>query len=233
MEFNDKVKGYIENPLKSSVRTKFLSLTEQAILRNALKNKVYFKLDGGYTNSELKRAIIYHDSDTYITCFKILYNKKYLSLSHQNILGTLLSLSITKESIGDILANEGIFFIISELKEFIVNEFTKINNVAINLEEIDGSNLVRTIELDLNSFTVSSLRLDSIISKITKKSRNSSLEMINNDLVKVNYLISNKHTKSINEEDVISIRKYGRFIVIDTKKTSKKGKIVVKYGKYV
>ncbi len=233
MEIKDKVKGYLVNPLKTSVRTKFLTLTEQAILINTLKNKVFFKLDGGYPNSELKRAVLYIDEESFITCFKIIYNEKYLSLSHQNILGTLLSLSITKESIGDILASEDVFFITSELKEFIINEFIKINNVAITLEEIDGSNLVRNIELEISSFTVSSLRLDSIVSKITKKSRNEALNMINNDLVQVNHLISNKSTKSIKEEDIISIRKYGRFIIKDTKNTSKKGKIIVKYGKYV
>lgn len=233
MEFIDKIKGFLEKPLSTTVRTKFLSLTEQAMLRYHLKNKVFFKLDGGYQSSELKRGILYKDNDSNITCFQIVYNKKYLSLSHQNILGTLLSLSITKESIGDIIASEGTFFIISELKEFIINEFNKINNVSIELVVVEGYNEERVIELEMNSFTVSSLRLDSIISKITKKSRNECSEMINSDLVKVNHLISNKVTKSINEEDVISVRKYGRFIIKDTKKTSKKGKIVVKYGKYV
>lgn len=233
MEIKDKVKGYLANPLDIPVRTKFLTLSEQAILRSILKNNMFFKLDGGYGNSELKRAVLFIDDESLITCFKIKYNKKYLSLSHQNILGTLLSLSITKESIGDIIASEDVFFIISELKEFIVNEFIKINNVAITLEEIDGSNLIRLIELEMNSFTVSSLRLDSIVSKITKKSRNSAAIMINSDLVKVNHLISNKNTKSICEKDTISIRKYGRFIIENTKNTSKKGKIIVKYGKYV
>lgn len=233
MDFSDRVKGYLESPQNSSVRTKFLSLTEQAILKNRLSNKVFFRLAGGYNNSELKRAIIFEDSNDLITCFKIKYNEKYLKLSHQNILGTLLSLSITKESIGDIIPSESVFFIISELKEFIINEFVKINNVAIELEEVDGSNLIRDIELEVNSFTVSSLRLDSIVSKITKKSRNEASFMISTDLIKVNHLISNKNTKSLNENDIISIRKYGRFILQDTKKTSKKGKIVVKYGKYI
>jgi len=233
MEFIDKIRGYLENPLNTTVRTKFLSLTEQTILKNNLKNKVFFKVDGGYEKSELKRAIIFKDSNSNIICFKIIYNKKFLSLTHQNILGTLLSLSITKESIGDIIASEGTFFIVSELKDFIINEFNKINNVSIKLTEIEGFNSQKKIELEMNSFTVSSLRLDSIVSKITKKSRNECSEMINSDLVKVNHVINNKTTKSISEEDVISIRRYGRFDIIDTKKTSKKGKIVVKYGKYI
>lgn len=233
MEFSDRVLGYLENPLNTTIKTKFLSLTEQAMIKNTLKNKVFFKFYGGYETSELKRAIIYKDSNPQITCFKIIYNKKYLSLSHQNILGTLLSLSITKDSIGDILVHEDVFFICSELKDFILLEFTKINNVSIELLEMDGSNFSRTIELDMDSFTVSSLRLDSIISKITRQSRNIASEMILNDLIKVNHVVLNKATKYLKEEDIISIRKYGRFIIKDTKKTSKKGKIVVKYGKYV
>ncbi len=126
MEFKNKVKSYLDNPLSVPLRTKFLNLTEQAMINNALKKKVFYKFYGGYDKSELKRAIIYKDGEAFITCFKIIYNKLYLNLTHQNILGTLLSLSITKDSIGDILANEGVFFITSELKEFIKLEFTKI-----------------------------------------------------------------------------------------------------------
>lgn len=233
MEFKDKVLGYLENPLNSTVRTKFLTQTEQSTLKNILKNKIFFKFDGGYENSELKRAIIFSDNDSFITCFKVIYNKKYLTLTHQNILGTLLSLSITKDSIGDILADQDIFFITSELKGFIINEFVKISNVGIELIEIDGSDINREILLEMNSFTLSSLRLDSIVSKITNTSRLKATILIQNDLVKVNHMISNKNTKYIGEEDIISIRKYGRFIIKDTNNTSKKGKIIVKYGKYV
>ncbi len=114
MEFSDRVIGFLENPINTYVKTKFLTLTEQAIIKNTLKNKVFFKFYGGYENSDLKRALLYRDSDPFITCFKIIYNEKYLSLTHQNILGTLLSLSITKDSIGDILASDNVFFIISE-----------------------------------------------------------------------------------------------------------------------
>lgn len=233
MEFSDKVKGYLEYPLNTAVRTKFLTLTEQATMKNILQSNIYFQLYGGYQNSELKRAVIFQDADPYITCFKITYNRKYLTLTHQNILGTLLSLSITKDSIGDILANQDIFFITSELSQYIKQEFTSINRVAIGLTEIDGSDIMKDISLDINHFSVSSLRLDSIVRQITKKSRNSASEMIENDLIQVNHLLVNKNTKLMKEEDILSIRKFGRFKILDTKKTSKKGKIVVKYGKYI
>ena len=76
--------------------TKFLDLNQQAILKNLLRKKVDFSLFGGYEGAELKRASINSNDNFDISCIKISYNPKYLALSHQNILGTLLSLSIEK-----------------------------------------------------------------------------------------------------------------------------------------
>lgn len=235
MEFRDKVKGYLNNSKSDfSTLTKFLNLSEQVSLTKLLAKKMEFSLFGGYSEAELKRATINNnDNDFKISCLKIIYNDKYLKITHQNILGTLLSLSIEKDSIGDIIPNLGVFFIISELKDFIITEFKQINNVAIELIEIDPINIKNTPELELYSFTATSLRLDLVVSKITKMSRIKAIEYIESDLVKLNHEVTNKNTKSINEEDILSIRKYGRFIIMDTKKRSKKGKTIIKYGKYV
>ncbi len=235
MEFSDKVKGYLNNQLEDfSTLTKFLNPTQQVTLTKLLAKKMEFKLFGGYFDAELKRALINNNDNNFnITCFEIVYNEKYLKITHQNILGTLLSLSISKDSIGDILPDFGVFFIISELEEFILTEFKEINTVSIELKKIDPLNIKNTPKLDLYSFTVISTRLDLLVSKITGMSRIKAIEYIDRDLVKLNHEITNKNTKSINEGDILSIRKYGRFIIIDTKNRSKKGKIVVKYGKYV
>lgn len=229
--FKDKLKNIIENG--KPVRTKFLTSSEQAQLKNSVKDKSILKLEGGYPNSELKRANFYCDEDIMITCFKINYNKKYLELTHQNILGTLLSLSITKDSIGDIISEDGIFFIISELKDYIIKEFTSISNVKIELEEINGSNVKRQVKLEETTSYIDSLRLDLIVSRICKMSRKESIAYIEADFVKVNHFVVNKNTKLIVDNDILSIRKYGRFIILDTSKTSKKGKIIIKYGKFV
>ena len=235
MEFRDKVKGYLNNSKSDfSTLTKFLNLSEQVSLTKLLAKKMDFSLFGGYSEAEFKRATINNnDNDFKISCIKIIYKDKYLKITHQNILGTLLSLSIERDSIGDILPELGVFFIISELKEFILSEFKQINNVSIELTEIDPVNIRNTPKLELYSITVTSLRLDLVVSKITKMSRMKAIEYIENDLVKLNHEVTNKNTKNISEEEIISIRKYGRFIIIDTKKRSKKGKTIVKYGKYV
>lgn len=227
MEFKDKIKNInINKPYK----TMFLTLNEQAQLKNKFKDSVRF--EGGFINSERKRAYINID-DNDITCLLISYNKNFLTLTHQNIMGSLLSLNVKREVLGDIVPESNVLFVISELKDFFIQEFNSIGNHSITLQEVDGSTIVKHQQIEDNIMYVDSLRLDLIVSRITKKSRNETQLMIENDLVQVNHLVTNKYTKECSNEDILSIRKFGRFKLLDTTKTSKKGKIVLKYGKYV
>jgi len=226
--FKDKINNIIDN--QKSVSLRFLSLNEQAQIINLVKDKSLYNLEGGYPEAELKRAYFYHQ-DNLISCFKITANK-HITLTHQNILGTLLSLSITKDSIGDILPKQGIFFTTKEIEKEVLNSFTKINNVPIEIS-LYNNDIKSEQELSEARFTTDSMRLDLIVSKITCKSRNESNDIIKRELVKVNHIVTTKHTKTITENDIISIRKYGRYIILDNKNTSKKGKIIVKYAKYI
>lgn len=224
--FKDKIGNIIDK--NKSVSLRFLNLEEQSYLHN----KKDVKLDGGYKYAERKRAYFSGFNEVNIISLKIDYNRKYLTLTHQNVLGTLLSLGITLDSIGDILPKQGVFFITSEISKEVFASFTKINNVDIELSVFDGE---VTSEQDFEELrtTLDSLRLDLVISKICKISRKIASEMIQKELIKVNQTINTKTTTIIKDEDIISIRKFGRFKVKDTSKHSKKGKIVLIYLKYI
>lgn len=226
MDFKERIKNI--DPFRP-YKTKFLTLTEQAQIKNMFNDVL---LEGGYPSSERKRAY-FNLEPVDITCFKIIYNDSFLTLTHQNVTGSLMSLNIKREVIGDILVEHDAFFVIGEQKDFIKQEFTKVGNVSIALEEIDGFLLNRTISLLEDTIYVDSLRLDLVVSKIAKKSRNEATLMIENDFVKVNHLVKNKNTFLLKDKDVLSIRKFGRFQLLDTKKTSRKGKIILKFGKFI
>lgn len=228
MNFKDIIKNIDYAETK---RTKFLTLTEQTQIKNYFKGANYL-LTGGYKNPEMKRFLL-NTEEEMITCFKIEYNSTFLTLSHSNILGSLLSLGIERNVIGDIIPELGVFYCISEIKDYLLNEFRMIANSAIALKEIEGSSLERTINLEEHKDFIDSLRLDLVVSRIASVSRDKAKLMIENDLIKVNHLVSNKHTTLLKEEDIISIRKHGRFQIIDTKKRSKKNKILLIYGKFI
>ncbi len=229
INFIDKIDNIIKH--KKSVELRFLTLQEQSQLKNKIKDSSLYILDGGYKDAELKRASFYSKHCS-IVCFKIIPKNKHMELTHQNILGSLLSLQIEKDSIGDILPKQGIFFTTSEISTEIKYSFSSIGNSPITIQEITSTDIQKEQEfLDFRT-TVDSLRLDLIVSKITKMSRNDAKELITKEFVKKNHNIATKHTTIIQDGDIISIRKYGRFVIRDTKNTSKKGKIVLNYSKY-
>lgn len=226
--FLNTIKHYNHSTI---TKTKFLTLTEQAQLKNHLKD-IPHTFYGGYEGAELKRAFINQEVSD-ITCFQIQYNKNFLTLTHQNVLGSLLALQIERNTIGDIVIEHDCFFVISELREFLLNEFTSIGRASITLEEITPDFEERIQNLEEHKTFIDSLRLDLVVARIAGISRNEAKIMIENDFIKVNHIIGNKPTKELKETDVLSIRKKGRFILSDTSKRSKKDKIVLIYHKFI
>lgn len=222
----DRIKNIIEH--QKSVSLRFLNLEEQSKLQRIPQAELF----GGYQDAERKRAYFFGKPLDNIIPVNIRYNEKYLTLSHQNILGTLLSLGITLDSIGDILPKQGIFFMTQEISKEVFASFTEIKRVSITLEIFEGE-VHSEQEFEEYRTTVESLRLDLVVSKIVKNSRKESTEMIVKDLVKVNHQVCSKSTIILKDNDILSIRKYGRFKIINTEKRSKKNKIVLIYAKYI
>lgn len=230
ISFKDRISNIVSS--NKPTRLRFLSLSEQATVKGVMKYVDGIELSGGYDDSERKRAIFF-TSDFKITCFSIKYNKKHLQLTHQNILGSILSLNITKDSIGDILPNQGVFFLTKEIEQEVINSFTSINRVPISLSIIDASDVTEERNFEDLRMTVSSMRLDSVISKIIKKSRSEAVEAINKELIQVNHSVETKTTKNLKDNDVLSIRKFGRYKILDSQSMTKKGKIIINYVKYI
>lgn len=231
MLFTDKIKHILNN--QKSVSLRFLTIYEQTIIQSLCRNQEV-QFDGGYEDSEKKRAYFFdEDMNNTIVCFQIVYPEKHLTIQHQNILGTLMSLSITADSIGDILPKQGVFFVTSEIEDEITRSFTAINGIPIELKKIDGRSVKKEQDYEYFDVVSDSLRLDLIVSKIAKISRNDAFELIEKEHVKINQIVITKHTKQVQDQDILSIRRFGRFQILDTSGTTRKQKIVVKYRKFV
>jgi RNA-binding protein YlmH len=77
--------------------------------------------------------------------------------------------------------------------------------------------------------TVSSLRLDAMISSIYQISRQKSQSLINSSVVKVNWSIIESTSFECGEGDTVSVRGYGRSKIIsfDGKSKKEKWKVVI------
>ena len=115
-----------------------------------------------------------------------------------------------------------------------INNFIKIGNKKVKLLEVD----LYTVKdyklkfLDIN-LSVSSLRLDNIISKLIPTSRSISGDFIKDKKVIVNYNLCTNKNYTLKDGDIFSIRGIGKFkyIGINYLKSNDKKSIMIK--KYI
>ena len=199
-----------------------------------------FALYGGYADAERKIFAALPDWCEEDACiFPItpctLTYRKEDTLSHRDFMGTLMSLGITRESIGDILVESGraVVFLSNDIYPFVAANLQKVGGVGIQLHKGYRDPLPGLGRLGLFSDTVSSLRLDCVVAALTGVSRSGANEIIEKNLVSVNGMVTDKATKTISCGDKLTVRGKGKFIIGDVSKNSKKGRVILEYKKYI
>ena len=166
--------------------------------------------------------------------FKINGENKFRELLHKDFLGTIMSLGIKREIMGDLIVKNNICFgvIIDEKYGIINKEITKIGNVPVKIEEI-LQNEIPESEFKIENHLLSSLRIDSFVSAVTGLSRQKSVEEIEKGNVLLNYNLEKNKSTEIKEGDILTIKKYGKFKFYEIKGESKKNKIRINVKKFV
>ena len=184
--------SFVEN--RNTV-TKFLTNFEQIVLSQVVAyNYSDFKVEffGGFDDAERKKAKIisneYYDVDYDIVCLKAKFNNKFNRVEHRNILGAVHNLGINFNRFGDIivLENEVYIFVDEEIADYIAMEFTKAGRVNLDFQRVDLAEV--GIEKKYEDFEIvsSSFRIDSIVAKITNKSRSKVKEFLEQDRLLTN-----------------------------------------------
>lgn len=225
----DKYYSYLSNKRKTS--TNFFNSFDIDKITRFLDNKnIEYGVYDKYPFLE-KKIIYFGEYDNYITIFKA---KKSDKIKHSNILGTLFSLGLTDDVIGDIIVMDDYFYLttLTRLSSFIKNNLTIINGERIELlEETDiVLNKDRFLKMKL---LVSSMRVDTIVSKITNTNRLKVNSMIKDNIILVNYNTIKSSSLILKNNDILSIRKYGKYIIKNIIGTTKKNNLVLEIEKYI
>ena len=223
------------------VLTNYLDPRQQFIVEAIVGqyDDVRYYFDGGYIDAERKRCMIcpeYYEptsEDFENALFHIQYPKKFATLGHGKILGSLMSLGFDRSLIGDIISNgeDWQLFCAQNMKEYIRQQLEKIGKVAVRLEEVDYTKLIVPVDhWTAVQTVVSSLRLDTVIASVFNVSRQRSKEMIESGKVKVNWTEENRPDFMLEILDIVSIRGYGRLQIQKIEGRTKKDKIKVELG---
>ena len=220
------------------VLTNYLDPRQQFIVEAIVGqyDDVRYYFDGGYIDAERKRCMIcpeYYEptsEDFENALFHIQYPKKFATLGHGKILGSLMSLGFDRSLIGDIISNgeDWQLFCAQNMKEYIRQQLEKIGKVAVRLEEVDYTKLIVPVDhWTAVQTVVSSLRLDTVIASVFNVSRQRSKEMIESGKVKVNWTEENRPDFMLEILDIVSIRGYGRLQIQKIEGRTKKDKIKI------
>lgn len=219
----------------------FLSPEEAALAETAVKKlHCKFCFYGGFEEAERRYLGIFPDwCDDFEEYFPIipltfLYRKGDV-LSHRNFLGSFMSLGIARETVGDILIEEGraVAFFSEDIASYVKGQISKISNVGVTIEEGFSAPLPGVGGFKDITDTVASARLDCVVAALAKCSRATACELIEGKVVAVNSVCCEKTVKTVNDGDRITIRGKGKFIVEAVNMRSKKDRLVLKAKKYI
>ena len=229
MKSNYIIDKHIEKLYKYGY-TDFLLPNEFLQVKNKLK-KTEYNVYKPYIDSE--KVILYRKIKPEIVLYKIICSEP---LRHQDILGTLFSLNLSIYVYGDIVIDDGNYylFVLPVISKYLESNLINIRNVPITLEKEDLSVIANyQRKYEKIEIQVSSLRIDVILSKITRLSRNSISEKIKSNEIYLNYNILTNNSYIIKENDIFSIKKYGKYKYNNVVNITKKGNFIIVIDKYI
>lgn len=150
-------------------------------------------------------------------------------LTHRDFLGALMNLGIRREMLGDIIIadNCGYLFCLEQIAGYIQDNLTKIKHTSVKVSEADSLPENIVAEPEQTELIVSSLRLDAMVSAVYKLSRKDASRLFLSGKIFVNSRLTENCSYRIKENDIISVRGYGRFVFAQQIRKTKKERIVV------
>ena len=161
---------------------------------------------------------------------------EHKTLGHRDYLGALMGEGIKREKVGDILVHEkgAQIIVASELADYLAENFRQVGSASVFVKKSQISALnsteIRTISL---KFTVSSPRIDNIVSGVFGISRKDAVSAISHGKVFVSGREISKPDFALKGGEKIVLRGKGKAIYNGVTGTSKKGKVYINVEKYI
>ena len=227
--------------------TGFLDTHEQALAIAAARHAAGVRtfMYGGYDEAERRmlvcvpRDLPINDEEAEEGLLRVLRVKLPAisrELSHRDYLGSLLGLGIERKLTGDILVRpDGAdIFIVPGIEEFLLKELHRIGSVEVKTEAVTaGELIIPEARLEFIKDSVSSIRLDSIVSSAFRISRGKAAEAVRKGLVSVDHAECVKPDAAVREGSSIVLKGKGKAVLEETGGESRKGRIRIVIKRYI
>ena len=190
---------------------------------------------GGFEGAERRCAVFYPDylteeearEQSGVTVLRA--SCRPGTLTHRDLLGSLMNAGVTRDCIGDLLVHEDFCDILclEETAPFLLENVSRAGRETLRLELLSAPPAAPEEKAELFRDTVASLRLDAVLSSACRLSRGAAAELIAAGRVKLNDFECTKADRSVEAGDVLSVRGHGRMVLEAVEGLSRKGRIVI------
>lgn len=211
-------------------------LSRKVLASMRFENYLFF---GGYEKAQ--RCILglfppYTEPD--ITAFPLktvsFSFRKSDSLTHRDLLGCIMSRGVERDTVGDIIVSEGeaaVFVYDTVADDVLLIE--KIGRVGVSSRLSTGDIKLPEQKFQSVEGTIASLRLDCVTGLALRISREKASSLINSGSVQVNSMPVTSVSFLLEEGDVFSVKRFGKFVVYQVGSKTKKDRIHIKVNKYI
>ena len=153
--------------------------------------------------------------------------------AHRDFLGAVLALGIKRELVGDILGAEDYAVVFChETAEDLIYHICKVGRIGVSAEK-GAVKPLPEIKTKRTAASVSSLRLDCIVSAAANISREKSAMLIKSGQVNADFSVCQNVSEEVSGGEIISIRGYGRYRLSEISGETRRGRLRVIIEKYI
>jgi RNA-binding protein YlmH len=241
-----RVWDQMENAQRRNIsqHTHFLSPEEQRLVENLLHGagNPPHRFWGGYEEAQRKLCVFLPDwmewEDYDEAPIAALRASWYAgdSLSHRDLLGSLMGQGIKREMVGDLLVDQSScdILVLEEMTSYLMQNFVSAGRAKLSVERIDLHRLHMPVqEVKRIHDTVATLRLDAVAAAGFSVSRAKMADYIRSGRVSVNWAETDRTDCPVKAGDVISCRGLGRCRLAETGGLSRKGRINIELERYL
>lgn len=222
--------------------TFFLGEGSQELARKVLASQQHenFAFFGGYEGADRKVLGIFGEyslpqtEDFPVKALTFTYSKRE-KLTHRDFLGALMSMNVARETVGDILVNEGstTVFLLDTAAGEAMRTIAKIGRTGVQINEGFDEDSLPEQKFSEITGTVSSLRADCIVALAARCSRTKAEQLISAGSVSVKGVPLTDGAKKLSEGDGFSVRGHGKYIFSKIGGSTKKERTFIELKKFI
>lgn len=224
--------------------TSFLGLSEQQAFFQIQRDVEYagYSMEGGSPLCE-RKMIRFGTPDTLgyeetypIQCLRIVPQapKFAENLSHRDFLGAIMNLGIERDTVGDIFVDdkEAVVFCMDSIAAYLIENLEQVRHTRVKCLADGMPEKLRAPVTEEMSLSVSSARIDTVVSKLYNVARSQSIELFRSGRVYVNGRLTENNSYALKTGDAVTVRGFGRFVYTGEQGETRKGKIRIGIERY-